>query len=112
MAAVSLDSFVSAGDDLDLSAPGSGPTTAPAGASASGSASVLAVGSQAAAQDGSYQQLVTQLGAKGVVDTYMIDRITEGGECRGMCIRCCWETEICQQSRARRTGACARAARV
>jgi len=71
MAAVSLDSFMR-GDDLDLSAP---QPAAPAEIK-----TVLVVGSQQAAADGSYQALVTELGAKGAVEMHMHDRITQGGE--------------------------------
>jgi hypothetical protein len=71
MAAVSLDSFMG-GDDLDLSAP---QPAAPAEIK-----TVLVVGSQQAAADGSYQALVTELGDKGAVEMHMHDRITQGGE--------------------------------
>lgn len=43
-------------------------------------ASILVVGSQAAAADGSYQALVTELGGKGKVEMQMVDRIVDRGE--------------------------------
>ncbi|ORY75695.1 cytokine-induced anti-apoptosis inhibitor 1, Fe-S biogenesis-domain-containing protein [Leucosporidium creatinivorum] len=68
--AVTLDSFMGGDDDFNLAAP---QPAAPAL-----SKTVLVVGSQQAAGDGSYQALVTELGSKGAVDMHMHDRITEG----------------------------------
>lgn len=42
--------------------------------------SILVVGSQAAAIDGSYQTLVTELSSKGTVEMQMVDRIVDGGK--------------------------------
>ncbi|KAK4055217.1 electron carrier [Microbotryomycetes sp. JL201] len=69
MAPVTLDSFMSSTDDVDLGVPATTGGTP---------GEVLLVSSQSAAQDGSYQQAMTNLGAKGRVDAFMVDRITEG----------------------------------
>ncbi|KAL8286256.1 hypothetical protein RQP46_004744 [Phenoliferia psychrophenolica] len=58
-------------DDLDFSAPA--PAPAPAEA-----ASILIVGSQSAAADGSYQALITELSTRGQVEKQMVDRIVDG----------------------------------
>jgi len=65
-------------DDLDIAgvpAPAFNPTPAPVEP-----ATILVVASQEAAQDGSYQALVSQLSIKGRVEMQMVDRIVEGGE--------------------------------
>lgn len=71
-------------DDLDMHGtptPAVEPSaTAPAPAASSSPADILVVASQAAAQDGSYQALVTELSGKGKVEMQMVDRIVEGGE--------------------------------
>ena len=70
------------GDDLDMNGtptPAVEPS-APAPAASSSPADILVVASQAAAQDGSYQALVTELSGKGKVEMQMVDRIVEGGE--------------------------------
>lgn len=75
-------------DDLDIAgvpAPSTAPTSVPSPAEP---ASILVVASQEAAQDGSYQALVSQLSIKGKVEMQMVDRIMEGGKssrsfCRG-----------------------------
>jgi glutamate racemase len=69
-------------DDLDMNGtptPAVEPS-APAPAASSSPADILVVASQAAAQDGSYQALVTELSGKGKVEMQMVDRIVEGGE--------------------------------
>lgn len=68
--------FDLAGDDLDFSAP------APVAPAASAAAPILVVGTQAAAADGSYQALITELSARGQVEMQMVDRIVDGGESR------------------------------
>lgn len=68
-------------DDLDIAgvpAPSSSSTTS--AAATSEPATILVVASQEAAQDGSYQALVSQLAIKGKVEMQMVDRIVEGGE--------------------------------
>ncbi|GAA5922104.1 electron carrier DRE2 [Sporobolomyces koalae] len=63
-------------DDLDIAgvpAPATQPAATPAEP-----ATVLVVASQEAAQDGSYQALVSQLAIKGKVEMQMVDRIIEG----------------------------------
>ncbi|GAA5896283.1 electron carrier DRE2 [Sporobolomyces salmoneus] len=65
-------------DDLDIAgvpAPSTAPTSVPSPAEP---ASILVVASQEAAQDGSYQALVSQLSIKGKVEMQMVDRIMEG----------------------------------
>lgn len=65
-------------DDLDLSGTPAPASDAAAPAPAA-SGQVLVVSSQDAAQDGSYQALVSELAARGKVDPQMVDRIVEGG---------------------------------
>lgn len=43
--------------------------------------SQLLIGSQEAAQDGSFQQTVTELGGREHVEVQMVDRIVDGGAC-------------------------------
>jgi hypothetical protein len=50
---------------------------------------VLVVGSQTAAANGSYQALVTELSANGKTDMHMYDRIVEGGQSRELLV---WPT--------------------
>lgn len=69
------------GDDLDMN----GTPTAVGESLATPAAEppradILVVASQLAAQDGSYQALVTELIQKGKVEMQMVDRIMEGGE--------------------------------
>ncbi|GJN91535.1 hypothetical protein Rhopal_004558-T1 [Rhodotorula paludigena] len=64
-------------DDLDLSGTPAPASDAAAPAPAA-SGQVLVVSSQDAAQDGSYQALVSELSARGKVDPQMVDRIVEG----------------------------------
>ncbi|KAK4705161.1 anamorsin, partial [Phenoliferia sp. Uapishka_3] len=62
--------FALPADDLDFSA--SAAPSAPSGSS------ILVVGTQAAAADGSYQALITELTAHGKVEMQMVDRIVDG----------------------------------
>ncbi|GAA5951050.1 hypothetical protein JCM3765_004665 [Sporobolomyces pararoseus] len=65
-------------DDLDIAgvpAPSEASSTT---TTTSDPASILVVASQEAAQDGSYQALVSQLSIKGKVEMQMVDRIMEG----------------------------------
>ncbi|KAK4057585.1 electron carrier [Microbotryomycetes sp. JL221] len=82
MAPITLDSFVtSTVDDLDLnssSTTNNSIDTQFEQDAKSAIATVLLISSQQAAQDGSYQTLLTQLNQKGQTDTFMVDRITEG----------------------------------
>ncbi|GAA5992001.1 hypothetical protein JCM10908_000690 [Rhodotorula pacifica] len=73
-------------DDLDMNgvptptgeqAAAAAPSSVAAAASSS-PADILVVASQVAAQDGSYQALVTELTGKGKVEMQMVDRIVEG----------------------------------
>ncbi|KAM0793462.1 hypothetical protein ACM66B_000905 [Microbotryomycetes sp. NB124-2] len=77
MPPVTLDSFLSSTDDIDLTPTTNGSTSNDAAVQQS-PAAVLVVSTQQAAQDGSYQQLLTDLSSKGRVDAFMVDRITEG----------------------------------
>ncbi|KAI5474893.1 protein of anamorsin family, partial [Pseudohyphozyma bogoriensis] len=72
-------------DDDDVfapvaSAPTADATPAPAAAPAGPAATVLVVGTQAAAADGSYQSLITLLSDEGKVgvEKQMVDRIVDG----------------------------------
>jgi hypothetical protein len=69
-------------DDLDLNGvPAAVPQDTPAATGvAAVPADILVVASQQAAQDGSYQALVTELSGKGKVEMQMVDRVVEGGE--------------------------------
>lgn len=66
-------------DDLDIAGVPA-PATISAPAAPLEPATILVVASQEAAQDGSYQALVSQLSIKGRVEMQMVDRIIEGGE--------------------------------
>jgi len=77
-------------DDLDIAG-----VPAPSGSSTSAttpaeSASILVVASQEAAQDGSYQALVSQLSIKGKVEMQMVDRIMEGGKSSSLFVVIGW----------------------
>lgn len=68
-------------DDLDLNGtPVAVPAEGAAEAPTRTLADILVVASQIAAQDGSYQKLVTELSSKGKVEMQMVDRVMEGGE--------------------------------
>lgn len=41
---------------------------------------ILVIGSQLAAADGTYQSLVTELSSSGLVEMQMVDRIVDGGK--------------------------------
>ncbi|GAA5866372.1 hypothetical protein JCM3774_006636 [Rhodotorula dairenensis] len=76
-----MASFALFSDDLDMNgtpAPAVEPSAPVADAAASSPADILVVASQVAAQDGSYQALVTELTGKGKVEMQMVDRIVEG----------------------------------
>lgn len=66
-------------DDLDIAGVPA-PATSSAPAAPLEPATILVVASQEAAQDGSYQALVSQLSIKGRVEMQMVDRIIEGGK--------------------------------
>ncbi|GAA5859438.1 hypothetical protein JCM5353_004596 [Sporobolomyces roseus] len=64
-------------DDLDIAGVPA-PATSSTPAAPLEPATILVVASQEAAQDGSYQALVSQLSIKGRVEMQMVDRIIEG----------------------------------
>ncbi|GAA6059614.1 hypothetical protein JCM10212_005113 [Sporobolomyces blumeae] len=65
-------------DDLDIAGvPAPAQPAAPPAASVE-PATILVIASQEAAQDGSYQSLVSQLSIKGKVEMQMVDRVIEG----------------------------------
>ncbi|GAA5875821.1 hypothetical protein JCM16303_004009 [Sporobolomyces ruberrimus] len=65
-------------DDLDIAGVPAPSTTSAAPPAPVEPATILVVASQEAAQDGSYQALVSQLSIKGKVEMQMVDRIMEG----------------------------------
>lgn len=67
-------------DDLDIAGVSAPSTTSADPPAPVEPATILVVASQEAAQDGSYQALVSQLSIKGKVEMQMVDRIMEGGE--------------------------------
>jgi hypothetical protein len=74
--------FSLADDDLDFSTPAAtaAPVPAPAASTSTLAHQTLVISTQQAAQDGSYQALVTELGGAQAVEMYMVDRVLEGGE--------------------------------
>ena len=67
-------------DDLDIAGVPAPSQSSSTTTTTSEPASILVVASQEAAQDGSYQALVSQLSIKGKVEMQMVDRIMEGGK--------------------------------